>query len=190
MRFHRDCKRRSNLRNDSQDRKTFDVGTNLFIGNLVSDVDEKIVYDTSSTFGELVALLLILSHHLGSKLVNDCLSWKQDSVETYMESPRCHLVLLCKVFMFANQAGLDMLETTLVALQDIALENIFDESGRKALCSDFAKLMQQGFACLPSGICLSTMGDMPLMNKLLLGKCLLYPITTIIIICIVLFSPL
>ncbi|KAG2251699.1 hypothetical protein Bca52824_081835 [Brassica carinata] len=34
------------------------------------------------------------------------------------------------VFMFANQAGLDMLETTLVALQDIALEKIFDESGR------------------------------------------------------------
>nr|VDD61554.1 unnamed protein product [Brassica oleracea] len=33
------------------------------------------------------------------------------------------------VFMFANQAGLDMLETTLVALQDIALEKIFDESG-------------------------------------------------------------
>jgi homeobox-leucine zipper protein len=47
------------------------------------------------------------------------------------------------VFMFANQAGLDMLETTLVALQDITLEKIFDESGRKAICSDFAKLMQQ-----------------------------------------------
>lgn len=62
------------------------------------------------------------------------------------------------VFMFANQAGLDMLETTLVALQDIALEKIFDESGRKALCPDFAKLMQQGFACLPSGMCVSTMG--------------------------------
>ncbi|WZZ89886.1 hypothetical protein YC2023_118465 [Brassica napus] len=173
---------------DSQDRKTFDVGTNLFIGNLGSDVDEKIVYDTFSTFdrvlapscprvSEAVTLAQWISqsytHNLGSELVNDCLSWKQDSVETYMESPRCHLVLLFKVFMFANQAGLDMLETTLVALQDIALEKIFDESGRKALCSDFAKLMQQEFACLPSGICLSTMGDMPLMNKLLLGKCLL-----------------
>ncbi|XP_010535608.1 PREDICTED: homeobox-leucine zipper protein REVOLUTA [Tarenaya hassleriana] len=62
------------------------------------------------------------------------------------------------VFMFANQAGLDMLETTLVALQDITLDKIFDESGRKALCADFAKLMQQGFACLPAGICVSTMG--------------------------------
>ncbi|MQM09477.1 hypothetical protein Taro_042350 [Colocasia esculenta] len=47
------------------------------------------------------------------------------------------------VFTFANQAGLDMLETTLVALQDITLDKIFDESGRKALCSEFAKLMQQ-----------------------------------------------
>jgi hypothetical protein len=47
------------------------------------------------------------------------------------------------VFVFANQAGLDMLETTLVALQDITLDKIFDESGRKALCADFAKLMQE-----------------------------------------------
>jgi len=47
------------------------------------------------------------------------------------------------VFIFANQAGLDMLETTLVALQDITLDKIFDESGRKALCTDFAKLMEQ-----------------------------------------------
>ncbi|KEH30037.1 putative transcription factor & lipid binding HD-SAD family [Medicago truncatula] len=62
------------------------------------------------------------------------------------------------VFVFANQAGLDMLETTLVALQDITLDKIFDESGRKALCADFAKLMQQGFAYLPAGICMSTMG--------------------------------
>ena len=36
-----------------------------------------------------------------------------------------------------------MLETTLMALQDITLDKIFDESGRKALCSDFAKLMQE-----------------------------------------------
>ncbi|XP_004505999.1 homeobox-leucine zipper protein REVOLUTA [Cicer arietinum] len=61
------------------------------------------------------------------------------------------------VFVFANQAGLDMLETTLVTLQDITLDKIFDESGRKALCSDFAKLMQLGFAYLPAGICMSTM---------------------------------
>ncbi|KAF3515943.1 hypothetical protein DY000_02060895 [Brassica cretica] len=42
MRFHRDS---FNLP------PPFDVGTNLFIGNLDPDVDEKIVYDTFSTFG-------------------------------------------------------------------------------------------------------------------------------------------
>ncbi|XP_010545673.1 PREDICTED: homeobox-leucine zipper protein ATHB-15 isoform X2 [Tarenaya hassleriana] len=62
------------------------------------------------------------------------------------------------VFTFANQAGLDMLETTLVALQDISLEKIFDDNGRKTLCSEFPQIMQQGFACLRGGICLSSMG--------------------------------
>lgn len=47
------------------------------------------------------------------------------------------------VFTFANQAGLDMLETTLVALQDINLEKILDDNGRKVLCSEFSKIMQQ-----------------------------------------------
>ncbi|XP_043705021.1 homeobox-leucine zipper protein ATHB-15 [Telopea speciosissima] len=62
------------------------------------------------------------------------------------------------VFTFANQAGLDMLETTLVALHDITLEKIFDDHGRKTLCSEFPQIMQQGFACLKGGICLSSMG--------------------------------
>ncbi|MED6135065.1 Homeobox-leucine zipper protein ATHB-14 [Stylosanthes scabra] len=61
------------------------------------------------------------------------------------------------VFTFANQAGLDMLETTLVALQDIMLDKVLDESGRKFLCSEFSKIMQQGFAYLPAGICASSM---------------------------------
>ncbi|XP_024979341.1 homeobox-leucine zipper protein ATHB-15-like isoform X3 [Cynara cardunculus var. scolymus] len=62
------------------------------------------------------------------------------------------------VFTFSNQAGLDMLETTLVALQDIGLEKILDEHGRKSLCSEFPQIMQQGFACLQGGICVSSMG--------------------------------
>ncbi|KAK8608434.1 hypothetical protein V6N13_023858 [Hibiscus sabdariffa] len=62
------------------------------------------------------------------------------------------------VFTFANQAGLDMLETTLVALQEITLEKIFDDHGRKTLCTEFPQIMQQGFACLQGGICMSSMG--------------------------------
>lgn len=61
------------------------------------------------------------------------------------------------VFTFANQAGLDMLETTLVALQDITLDRIFDESGRNTFYSDVAKIMHQGVVCLPGGMCLSAM---------------------------------
>ncbi|KAG9144468.1 hypothetical protein Leryth_014506 [Lithospermum erythrorhizon] len=61
------------------------------------------------------------------------------------------------VFTFGNQAGLDMLETTLVVLQDITLENIFDDNGRKLLFSELPQIMQQGFACLQGGICLSSM---------------------------------
>lgn len=47
------------------------------------------------------------------------------------------------MFTFANQAGLDMLETTLVALQDIMLDKVLDEAGRKILCMEFSKIMQQ-----------------------------------------------
>ncbi|KAF9596771.1 hypothetical protein IFM89_013318 [Coptis chinensis] len=57
------------------------------------------------------------------------------------------------VFTFANQVGLDMLETTLVALQDIMLDKILNEAGRKTLCSEFSKIVQQGFCRLPVGIC-------------------------------------
>ncbi|KAJ8465116.1 hypothetical protein OPV22_027668 [Ensete ventricosum] len=62
------------------------------------------------------------------------------------------------VFTFSNQAGLDMLETTLIALQDLTLEKILDDNGRKVLCSEFPKIMQQGFSYLPAGISLSSMG--------------------------------
>ncbi|KAL2493138.1 Homeobox-leucine zipper protein ATHB-15 [Abeliophyllum distichum] len=76
----------------------------------------------------------------------------------HTEAIICCSIKAMPVFTFANQAGLDMLETTLVALQDISLEKIFDDHGRKNLCSEFPQIMQQGFACLQSGICLSSMG--------------------------------
>lgn len=39
----------------SQDKKTQEVGANLFIGNLDPDVDEKLLYDTFSAFGVIIA---------------------------------------------------------------------------------------------------------------------------------------
>ncbi|XP_040994512.1 homeobox-leucine zipper protein REVOLUTA-like [Juglans microcarpa x Juglans regia] len=101
------------------------------------------------------------SYHLGTELLGSD-SLGGDSVLKHLwdhqDAIMCCSLKSLPVFIFANQAGLDMLETTLVALQDITLDKIFDESGRKALCADFAKLMQQGFTYLPSGICMSTMG--------------------------------
>jgi hypothetical protein len=47
------------------------------------------------------------------------------------------------VFTFGNQMGIDMLETTLIALQDLSLDKIFNEPGRKILYTQFPKLMEQ-----------------------------------------------
>ncbi|CAI9773605.1 unnamed protein product [Fraxinus pennsylvanica] len=54
--------------------------------------------------------------------------------------------------------GLDMLEMTLAALQDITLEKILDDHGRKNLWSEFPQIMRRGFTCIQSSICLSSMG--------------------------------
>ncbi|KAM7279459.1 hypothetical protein ACFE04_006593 [Oxalis oulophora] len=100
-------------------------------------------------------------YYLGSELLGSV----SVGVDAMLKSLWHHqdAILCCSlkslpVFIFANQAGLDMLETTLVALQDVTLDKIFDEAGKKTLCADFAKLLQQGFAYLPGGLCLSTMG--------------------------------
>ncbi|GAB4859224.1 hypothetical protein Ancab_010684 [Ancistrocladus abbreviatus] len=101
------------------------------------------------------------SYYLGTELLRT-VSLGDDSMLKHLwhhpDAILCCSLKSLPVLIFANQAGLDMLETTLVALQDVTLDKIFDESGRKALFTDFPKIMQQGFACLPSGICLSTMG--------------------------------
>ncbi|KAA8544052.1 hypothetical protein F0562_021771 [Nyssa sinensis] len=101
------------------------------------------------------------SFHLGTELLQSD-SAGGDSVLKHLwhhqDAILCCSLKSMPVFIYANQAGLDMLETTLVALQDITLDKIFDEAGHRALCSDFTKIMQQGFAYLPAGICMSIMG--------------------------------
>lgn len=82
------------------------------------------------------------------------------------QSSDLHWLCICNsqmqpVFTFANQAGLDMLETTLVALQDITLDKIFDEAGQKQLHSGLVKLMEQVLVTL--------------LNILQAIRCILYP---------------
>ncbi|XP_057476045.1 homeobox-leucine zipper protein REVOLUTA-like isoform X2 [Actinidia eriantha] len=75
-----------------------------------------------------------------------------------------HDAILCCSFkslqacLFANQAALDMLETTLSTLQDITLYQIFDNSGTEALKTIVPKIMQQGFGILSTGTLLSMRG--------------------------------
>ncbi|KAK6926791.1 START domain [Dillenia turbinata] len=100
-------------------------------------------------------------YHLGADLLRSDSAGSESVLKQlwhHQDAILCCSLKSLPFFIFANQAGLDMLETTLVALQDITLDKIFDDSGRKALCTDFTKVMQQGFAYLPSGICQSTMG--------------------------------
>ncbi|CAN6317089.1 unnamed protein product [Urochloa humidicola] len=100
-------------------------------------------------------------YHLGVDLV----SHSDEAGESLLRMFWDHqdAVLCCSfkenpVFTFANQMGIDMLETTLIALQDLTLDKIFDEAGRKALHAEIPKLMEQGYAYLPAGVCLSGMG--------------------------------
>ncbi|KAM3316988.1 hypothetical protein ACQJBY_034893 [Aegilops geniculata] len=76
----------------------------------------------------------------------------------YQDAILCCSFKEVPVFTFANKAGLDMLETSLVALQDLTLDKIFDEPGRKALFSEISKLVEEGHVYLPSGVCMSGMG--------------------------------
>ncbi|KAK1261126.1 Homeobox-leucine zipper protein HOX9 [Acorus gramineus] len=100
------------------------------------------------------------SFHMGVELLTDCQSGDSmlKNLWHHQDAILCCSLKALPVFTFANQAGLDMLETTLVALQDIALDKIFDESGRKTLCSEFSKIMEQGYSYLPAGVCMSSMG--------------------------------
>ncbi|XP_068639149.1 homeobox-leucine zipper protein ATHB-15-like [Aristolochia californica] len=98
--------------------------------------------------------------YLGAELLKSSSEGSESVLKTlwhHSDAIMCCSLKTLPVFTFANQAGLDMLETTLVALQDITVEKIFDDHGRKALYTEFPQIMQQGFACLQGGICLSSM---------------------------------
>ncbi|KAG8052888.1 hypothetical protein GUJ93_ZPchr0001g31529 [Zizania palustris] len=102
--------------------------------------------------------------HFGAELIKSADANKGSS-ESVLKAIWHHgsAILCCSlqpmpVFTFANQSGLDMLETTLVALQDITLEKVFDDQGRKNLCTELPSILEQGLACMAGGVCVSSMG--------------------------------
>eukprot|EP00297_Palpitomonas_bilix_P011845 CAMPEP_0113889528 /NCGR_PEP_ID=MMETSP0780_2-20120614/13555_1 /TAXON_ID=652834 /ORGANISM="Palpitomonas bilix" /LENGTH=332 /DNA_ID=CAMNT_0000878653 /DNA_START=118 /DNA_END=1116 /DNA_ORIENTATION=- /assembly_acc=CAM_ASM_000599 len=59
----------------SQDKRDLDIGANIFVGNLEPDVDEKLLYDTFSAFGVIIATPKIMrdplsGEHRGFGFVN------------------------------------------------------------------------------------------------------------------------
>ncbi|CAM0880259.1 unnamed protein product [Alopecurus aequalis] len=102
--------------------------------------------------------------HFGAELIK---SADASSGEAVLKALWHHTsaILCCSlkampVLTFANQSGLDMLETTLAALQDTTLEKVLDDQGRKnLLCADLvASVMEQGYACVQGGTCVSSQG--------------------------------
>ncbi|MFS8022009.1 hypothetical protein Hanom_Chr16g01434391 [Helianthus anomalus] len=72
---------------------------------------------------------------------------------------RVALFTALPVLSFANQEGLDMLETMLLTLEPISLEKILDEHERRSFFTEFRQIMKQGFASVEWGMCLSSMGS-------------------------------
>ncbi|KAL0402243.1 UNVERIFIED_CONTAM: Homeobox-leucine zipper protein REVOLUTA [Sesamum latifolium] len=61
------------------------------------------------------------------------------------------------VCLYANQAGLDLLETTASNLLSLTVDRILGGSNNFSLSSILPTIMQQGYAILPPGYCISEM---------------------------------
>ncbi|PHJ19367.1 rna recognition motif-containing protein [Cystoisospora suis] len=53
------------LNKSAQDRRHFDVGANIFLGNLDPDVDEKTIYDTFASFGNILSVKVMRDPETG-----------------------------------------------------------------------------------------------------------------------------
>uniref|UniRef100_A0A0D9UXY9 Homeobox domain-containing protein n=2 Tax=Leersia perrieri TaxID=77586 RepID=A0A0D9UXY9_9ORYZ len=113
--------------------------------------------------------------HFGAELIKSADA--NSSSESVLKAVWHHssAILCCSlkampVFTFANQSGLDMLETTLVALQDMTLEKVFDDQGRKNLCTELPGIMEQGMAYMAGGVCVSSMGKAAAYEKAVAWK--------------------
>lgn len=47
----------------AQDKRTLEVGANLFIGNLDAEVEDKLLFDTFSSFGNLLSAKVNTEYH-------------------------------------------------------------------------------------------------------------------------------
>ncbi|KAF2301166.1 hypothetical protein GH714_020576 [Hevea brasiliensis] len=127
-----------------------------YVRSIISSV-QRVALALSFSFGVTCWSSASTWCYLGVELLKSSSEGSETILKTlwhHSDAIMCCSLKALPVFTFANQAGLDMLETTLVALQDITLEKIFDDHGRKTLCSEFPQITQQ-FGMLRL-ICLSS----------------------------------
>lgn len=99
--------------------------------------------------------------HVGVDIVRPELAQNGEAFKAFWEHADAIVCVAWKAapeLLFANQAGLEMLETTAVGLSDIQWEKLYDEEGTKTAYAAFSQVMQQGYAYLPSGILMSSTG--------------------------------
>nr|AWD38912.1 class III homeodomain-leucine zipper protein [Ceratopteris pteridoides] len=70
----------------------------------------------------------------------------------------CCIVKASPELIFANQSGLDMLETSSNELQTLDWQKMLDENERKSFCTELDEVLQRGFAYLPRGVRISATG--------------------------------
>ncbi|KAL0358663.1 UNVERIFIED_CONTAM: Homeobox-leucine zipper protein REVOLUTA [Sesamum angustifolium] len=113
----------------------------------------------SSYFADLADLMC---QSYRSSLGVDMVGFNCESTDSMLEQiHHHHYAILCFSFMslqvclYANHAALNMLETTLDNLQMLTVDRILDGSNNISLLSVVPTIMQQGYAILPPGNCLS-----------------------------------
>ncbi|CAL5442208.1 unnamed protein product [Camellia sinensis] len=120
----------------SSPNRTLDLASALEIG----PAGNKASNDYTSNGGSTRSVMTIAFEfafevcYLGVELLKSGSEGSETTLKTlwhHTDAIMCCSLKALPVFTFANQAGLDMLETSLVALQDITLEKIFDDHGRK-----------------------------------------------------------
>ncbi|KAK4436003.1 Homeobox-leucine zipper protein REVOLUTA [Sesamum alatum] len=113
-----------------------------------------------STYFVNLADLLCQSYR--STLGVDMVGFNCESTDSMLEQiHHHHYAILCfsltslSVCLYANQAALNMLETTLDNLHMLTVDRILDGSNNLSLLSVLPTIMHQGYAILPPGNCLS-----------------------------------
>ncbi|KAH7435158.1 hypothetical protein KP509_06G052700 [Ceratopteris richardii] len=122
---------------------------------------------SSSQFGSEVVLLVqqlvdCYRVHFGQELL-PCTGGTSESLFEAFWSLQ-HAVVCCAwkplpEFIFANHSALAMLECSLFALKEMSLERMFNDVCRKTDNSQLPPFLhEEGYAHLPAGVCLSSIG--------------------------------